>query len=189
MDIFEKFKDYCCPVCEPDRPGMSFSTWFRVRPESAQALHNMGAGEKGKYEKAIRDEIARHSHQMTWDASGNRYPLNTFDPKNVYGKRKPDEPPKQRDVCVGLLFGLTPNCSDKDVDNMAKLFLDALKGADGLFHDDKAVVHLEVLKRVLVPNSVTDNNYLVGVRICLVRSTVKREVTFTWQGAVAPILI
>jgi len=189
MDIFKRFEEYCCPVCEPDGVARGFSTWFRVRPESAQALHNLGAGEKAKYEQAIRAEIATHGFQMTWDASGKRYPLNTFDPGNVYGKRKPGELPVQRDVCVSLFFGLTPNCADKDVDNMTKLFLDALKGSDGLIHDDKAVVHLDVLKRVLVPCTVTENNYLVGVRISLVRATVKRDVNFTWKGAVSPILI
>ncbi|HEX7641963.1 MAG TPA: hypothetical protein VF450_06900 [Noviherbaspirillum sp.] len=188
-DVFKRFEEYCCPVCEPGGIARGFITWFRIRPESAQALHNLGAGEKAKYEQAIRAEIAKHGFQMVWDASEKRYPLNTFDPGNVYGKRKPDEPPVYRDVCVGLFFGLTPDCTDKDVDNMTKLFLDALKGPDGLFHDDKAVVHLDVLKRVLMPSADIKDNYLVGVRISLVRSTVKRIVDFTWHGAVPPIAI
>ena len=164
MDIFKRFENYCCPVCEPGGVAKGFTTWFRVRPESAQALQRL-TGEKAKYEVAIRAEIAKSGFQMTSDASGKKYPLNTSDPGNVYGKRKPGELPVQRDVCVGLLFGLTPNCKDKDVDNMTKLFLDALQGEDGLIHNDKAVVHLDVLKRVLVPSTITDNNYLVGVRI------------------------
>lgn len=126
---------------------------------------------------------------MTWDLSGKKYPLNTFDPKNVYGKRKPDEPPVQLDVCVGLLFGLSQECLDKDVDNMTKLFLDALKGADGLVHDDSAVVHLNVTKRLLIPAAPTTNNYLVGVRVTVLRSTMKREINFTWHSNVEPILI
>lgn len=189
MDIFKRFEDYSCPLCEPEGLANGFTTWFRVRPESAQALHNLGAGQKAKYEAAIRKEIADHGFQMSWDAAGKKYPLNTFDPKNVYGKRKDGEPPVQRDVCIRLFFGLSVGCTDKDVDNMTKLFLDALKGDDGLIHDDKAVVHLEVLKRVLVPNMVTNDNYLVGVRISLARSTVGRNVDFTWQPAVPPILI
>ena len=48
MDIFERFQDYCCPVCEPDGIAMGFTTWFRVRPESAQALHNVGAPFSGQ---------------------------------------------------------------------------------------------------------------------------------------------
>lgn len=189
MDIFAHLNDYCCPVCQPSGIPTGFSTWFRVRPESAQALHNLGAGEKARYENAIRAEIAKHNYQMTWGKVGHGYPLNTFDPHNVYGKRGKNDPPVQRDVCVALLFGLTPGCPDKDVDNMAKLFLDALKGKDGLVHDDKAVVHLEVLKRVLVPSTVTGDNYLVGVRISLVSTKVKREANFTWSGAVPPVVI
>ncbi len=188
MDIFKRLEDYCCPVCEPGGIARGFTTWFRVRPASAQALHKLGAGEKAGYEQAIRMEIDKHGFRMTWDTSGKKYPLNTFDPGNVYGKRKPGQPPVQRDVCVSLLFGLTPDCKDKDVDNMTKLFLDALKGPDGLIHDDKDIVHLDVMKRVLMPCSVTKDNYLVGVRISLVRTAVKRSANFTWAGAVPPIL-
>lgn len=181
MNIFDRFQNYCCPVCEPDGIAKGFTTWFRVRPESAQGLHNVGPGVKRRYEEAIRLEIAKKSNQMTWSASGKKYPLNTFDPHNVYGRRKPGEPPVQRDVCIGLLFGLTPTCADKDVDNMTKLFLDALKGPEGLIHDDDAIVHLDVIKRVLLPSSAIENNYVVGVRISLVSLQVKREVSFTWQ--------
>ncbi len=188
MDIFNWFEEFRCPVCQPEGGVGGFTTWFRVRPESAQALHKR-TGEKAKYEKAIRAEIAKNGFQMTWDHSGKAYPLNTFDPANVYGKRKPGEPPRQRDVCVGLLFGLTPNCLDKDLDNMSKLFLDALKGDDSLLHDDKAVVHLDVLKRVLTPSVSVEDNYLVGVRIALVQSAVKRTVNFSWKGGTPPIII
>jgi hypothetical protein len=189
MDTFKDFEDHRCLVCQPKGIVDPFSAWFRVRPESAQALHNLGAGEKAKYENAIRVEIAKRGLQMTWGISGKRVPLNTFDPDNVYGKRKNGDPPRQRDVCVGLIFGLTGSCTDKDVDNMTKLFLDALKGDDGLIHDDSAVVHLNVLKRVLVPSTTTGDNYLVGVRIGLVEGSVKRAINFTWQNSVSPILI
>lgn len=189
MNIFKRFDDYCCPICEPDGIALGFTTWFRIRPESAQSLHNLGAGEKASYEQAVQNEIIKNNYQMLWDTSGKRYPLNTFDPGNVYGKRKPGEKPVQRDVCVGLFFGLTATCKDKDVDNMTKLFLDSLKGPDGLINDDKAVVHLDVLKRQLVPTEITNDNYLVGVRISLVRSAVKRTVKFSWANTVPPILI
>ena len=189
MDIFTWFQNFRCPICQPTGAMGGFTTWFRVRPASAQSLHNLGAGEKAKYEQAIRAEMTKHGLQMTWVNSGTKYPLNTFDPTNVYGRRRPGEPPRQRDVCVGLFFGLTPDCSDKDIDNMSKLFIDALKGPEGLLHDDKAVVHLDVLKRILTPLTLTADNYLVGVRITLVKSTVRREADFTWTGGTPPIII
>lgn len=183
VDLIKYFEDYICPVCKGRTTPGGFTTWFRVQPASAQALHGLGAGEKANYEQKIKNEIAKHSHQMKWDLSGATYPLNVFDPNNVYGKG-----PKNRDVCVGLFFGLSQSCTDKDVDNMAKLFLDAIKGNDGLLSDDKAVTHLEIIKRELIPELPTDNNYLVGVRISLISSSVQRSIPFTWSPTVLPII-
>ena len=47
-------------------------------------------------------------------------------------------------ICLQLLFICSQNRSEKDVDNMAKLVLDALK--DALFGDDKNVDHLSIYK-------------------------------------------
>lgn len=181
--LIQHFEDYVCQLCKERIVPGGFTTWFRVRPASAQALESAGTGVKADYIEKIKKEILNNGWQMAWDTSGITHPLNEFDPNNVYGKG-----PKTRDVCVGLFFGLSPSCRDKDVDNMAKLFLDAIKGSDGLLSDDKAVTHLEIIKRELVPDPPTQDNYLVGVRISIVSSSIGRRIPFTWSAAVPPII-
>jgi hypothetical protein len=181
--LIQHFEDYVCPICRERIVPGGFTTWFRVKPKSAQALESAGAGVKADYISKIKNEILKNGWQMAWDTSGKKHPLNEFDPNNVYGNG-----PKTRDVCVGLFFGLSASCRDKDVDNMAKLFLDVIKGADGLISDDKAVTHLEIIKRELVSDPPTQGNYLVGVRISMVSSNIGRKVPFTWSASVPPII-
>jgi hypothetical protein len=182
-ELIKYFEDFVCPICR-DRivPG-GFTTWFRVEPKSAQSLHADGAGKKALYEQKIKAEIAKNNYQMVGSADGTKHPLNVFDPNNVYGKGT-----RYMDVCIGLFFGLSPTCKDKDVDNMAKLFLDALKGPNGLLSDDKVITHLEVIKRELIsePPSSPDN-YLVGVRVSMVSSSIGRKVPFTWNASMPVI--
>ncbi|MBC7008122.1 RusA family crossover junction endodeoxyribonuclease [Pseudoalteromonas sp. BZK2] len=52
---------------------------------------------------------------------------------------------KDDEICVLLVFVYGKNAKNKDVDNMAKIFIDSLKGV--LIHDDINIVHLNILKR------------------------------------------
>ena len=183
-NLMEEFQEYACPHCSLPPYTQGFTAWFRVNPESAQDLHTEGKDVKNAYEQKIKDEFAKRNFQQVATVGGARYPLNLSDPANVYGKGV-----KSLDVCVGLFFGLSKKCTDKDVDNMTKLFLDALKGEDGLIDDDRAVTHLEVFKRILVhqAGSEADENYLVGVRVLPVSRTLSRSIPFTWSLSTAVI--
>ena len=173
------FENYVCPICRTAPKIGGYTTWFRVQPASAQVLHASGAGKKSAYEKKIKDAIRNSRHRIASDTEVNG-PLNVFDPNNVYGKGT-----KELDVCIGLFFGLSPSCADKDVDNMTKVFLDAIKGPGGLISDDKAVTHLEVIKRQMVATEISvADNYLVGVRISTVSRVVQRAVSFEWNSSV-----
>lgn len=181
-ELIKNFEEYVCPICNGGIAIGGFTTWFRVRPESAQALNKI-AGDKSLYENKIREEVAKRGYQFTWSSNGLTHPLNVSDPYSVHGRGM-----KIRDVCVGLFFGLSPSCKDKDVDNMTKAFLDAIKGPEGLISDDSAVTHLEVIKRELEHDlSSSQDNYLVGVRISLVSSKVGRSFPFSWNPAVPVI--
>lgn len=181
MNLIDEFQEHICPICSPAafRPG--FTTWFRVKPESAQVLAQTSGATCG-FRQRIRDEIKKKNYQEIGTWKGDRYPINITDPLNVYGKGS-----VARNVCVSLFFGLSERCTDKDVDNMAKAFLDAIKGNEGLISDDAKVTHLEILKRRLIPKQPSDDNYLVGVRISLVKSTVDHNTQFEWAPCV-PII-
>lgn len=182
-DLIEYFQNQVCPICAVNRSLGGFTTWFRVLPASAQSLHNQGPGIKAAYERKIQDAIHAQHYQVTGCVGGKRYPLNILDPENIY-----DNGSEILDTCVSLFFGLSPKCTDKDVDNMAKLFLDSIKGPGGLISDDKSITHLEVIKRRLIsdPASMVDN-YLVGVRIAILGSATNRAIPFTWSSSVCVI--
>jgi Holliday junction resolvase RusA-like endonuclease len=173
-ELVNYFQDYRCPICKPGTRVGAFTTWFRVKPESAQSLHNQGAGVKANYEQKIRKEIEERGYRPKSTHSGFEYPLNVSNPVGIYGQKN-----DERDACVGLFFGLSESCTDKDADNMAKLFLDAIKGKDGFLSDDKVISHLEVIKRNLIADPQQPHNYLVGVRIGLVGPSVTRDIAYS----------
>lgn len=181
MNLIDEFQDHICPICSPATFRRGFTAWFRVKPESAQALAQTSGNTCG-FRQRIRDEIKKNNYQAIGSWKGDKYPINISDPLNVYGKGS-----IARNVCVSLFFGLSEGCTDKDVDNMAKAFLDAIKGKEGLISDDDKVTHLEILKRRLIPKQPSNGNYLVGVRISLVKSTVDHDIQFEWASWV-PIL-
>lgn len=126
MNLLESFGEGQCMICEaPPRFGGA-THWYRVQPESAQALRSKsdvgGLSAKLHFRQKIQNEIQVKKHGAIASISGKRHPLNLRDPLGV------SRPAKELDVCIGLFFGLSPQCRDKDVDNMAKAFLDAIKG-------------------------------------------------------------
>lgn len=181
MNLIEDFQDHICPICNPGRFGPGFTAWFRVKPQSAQALAQ-NAGAKCKFRQEIKREICENNYQQIGSWKGRRYPINISDPINAYGRGS-----LAKNVCVSLLFGLSTSCSDKDVDNMAKAFLDAIKGDDGLISDDSEVTHLEIIKRWIIPGAPTNDNYLIGVRISQVTSSVDHSIAFEWASWVPTI--
>tara|TARA_R110002167_G_scaffold365855_2_gene591647 strand:+ start:1479 stop:2105 length:627 start_codon:yes stop_codon:yes gene_type:complete len=52
--------------------------------------------------------------------------------------------PKDEKICLLVIFLLGNKDRDKDLDNMSKALLDALNNC--LFHDDSAVIHLNLIK-------------------------------------------
>lgn len=153
---FTQFQESICPVCK--KRGVP--VWFRVRPESAQAM----SGEKTRtFRDHIRSKILERYNRIS-GVSGTSRPWNVT------------EHGDQLHVCVHLLFGLAKGDHDKDVDNMAKAFLDAIKDDDsesyGLISDDSFVQHLSIEKyELLIPpaGQAQDLNYIVGVKIAALR--------------------
>lgn len=154
---FTQFQESICPVCKK----RGIPVWFRVKPESAQAM----SGEKARtFRDDIRSTILERYNRIS-DERGISSPWNVT------------EGGDQLRVCVHLLFGLAKVDKDKDVDNMAKAFLDAIKDDDsepyGLISDDSFVQHLSIEKyTLLIPpgGQAQDLNYIVGVKIATLRS-------------------
>lgn len=151
---FASFDKRPCPVC--GRVGRT--TYFRLRPESAQA---MGAGRLGSdvittydFRAAVKADVRKRN--LRWHGkNGETYPWNW----DLDGN-------KPMPACVHLLFGMGRPDHDKDVDNMAKAFLDAIKHV--LIDDDSGVQHMLVEKyRLHVPEGGVNakENVLVGVRV------------------------
>ncbi len=156
-DEFTQFEESICPVCK--KRGVP--VWFRVRPESAQA---MSGEETRTFRDDIRSKILERYNRVS-DERGISRPLNVT------------EDGDQLRICVRLLFGLAKVDNDKDVDNMAKAFLDAIKDDNsesyGLISDDSFVQHLSIEKyTLLIPpaGQAQDLNYIVGVKIATLRS-------------------
>lgn len=57
---------------------------------------------------------------------------------------------KNTKLCIQLIFAMPSNNRDKDLDNMAKAFMDVLQTK--IFHNDKNVDHLSLLKIKTVEN-------------------------------------
>ena len=154
---FTQFQESICPVCK--KRGVP--VWFRVRPESAQAM----SGEK---KKTFRDNIRSKILERYTRISDERGISRAWNVTNDGDQLR---------VCVHLLFGLAKVDNDKDVDNMAKAFLDAIKDDDsesyGLISDDSFVQHLSIQKYTLLlppAGQAQDLNYIVGVKIATLRS-------------------
>lgn len=107
---------YDCPICSTNEgPCISFP--IRISPQSKQS---MACNKRAAFELGIKGYLN----------SINFFDLNKFDINEK--------------ICIHLVFVLGLKSKDKDVDNMAKALLDAIKGI--LFGDDANVDHLSVLK-------------------------------------------
>ena len=100
---FTQFEESICPVCK--KRGVP--VWFRVRPESAQAMSREGTR---AFRANIRSTILERYSRIS-DERGISRPWNVT------------ENGDRLRVCVHLLFGLAKGNKDKDVDNMAKAVL------------------------------------------------------------------
>lgn len=155
------FEKRACPVCG----CIGRTTYFRLRPESAQAMAQVRDGGDRVTTYDFRKSVKRAvlERRLRWNGqNGETYPWNW----------NPDER-KAYPACVHLLFGLSDSETDKDkdVDNMTKAFLDAIKHV--LIDDDAGVQHLLVEKyRLHIPAGGTNaaENVLVGVRIAPIRT-------------------
>jgi hypothetical protein len=107
---------YHCPLCKGDNFPVTI-TPIRVSPESYQYLKKRRGDYVGAFKKAIKAS------------------LDTFN-SHQFGS-------EQR-LCVHIVFVLSKNAVDKEVDNMTKITLDALK--NNKFGDDKMIDHLSTLK-------------------------------------------
>lgn len=182
MKIIDYFQDYKCPTCQTRRPIGGFTTWLRIKPESAQQLYKV-SGATAKFRKTVIEAILAKWPQTNPNTdAGLAFPLNATRKSKLTGQKT-----VIKKICVGLFFGLSEKCKNKDVDNMTKAILDSLKGKSGLFNDDSEIVHLEVFKRVLVPSKSVADNYCVGIRIMMYQEHDDAKIDFSWDNSV-PVL-
>lgn len=146
QQFIDEFQNNGCAVCNVKRP---FTAWLRIKPASFQSLA------KEKMTKSFRVAVAAFisdcGMQMAVSHS-SRTPLNVIDGSN-------------RNVCIGLFLGLSAVEKDKDVDNVSKAFLDALKGNLGLISDDACITHLDIRKVVMQTSIPSSSNHVVGIRL------------------------
>jgi len=152
----DKFLTNPCPVCGTShRYGTYF---FQVEPESAQSLARKGSLATQAYRTAIRNIIANNHYRTAWTHDDTeRHAVNKSDALGLNG------PPRIRKVCMKIIFVLRDdtNIRDKDLDNMEKAFLDAIKEEPhGLITDDVEIVHLDSVKvtRNSAPISFTEKH-------------------------------
>lgn len=104
-------------------------------------------GETEQFRADIRSHVQRCSYQtpVSWKT---RVPVNVLSSSvlAIPGRAGKKGRSGVRKVCVGLLFVRPLGSPDQDIDNTTKAFLDAVKGEQGLLHDDMEIVHLECFK-------------------------------------------
>ncbi len=142
--LIEKFQNHACPICAPKNRRGGATFFFPIDPKSAQSLSSK-KGATAQFRNNIKTLIDENHYRQIASSSGPRYPLNIVDPLEISIKKS------TKKVCIGLLFCLKMKKINADVDNMAKAFLDAIKGIDGLISDDIEIVHLDAIK-------ITDNS-------------------------------
>jgi Holliday junction resolvase RusA-like endonuclease len=138
-DIADKvgmLSQYHCPICRDS--GFPFVIIpIRISPESKQAMSGVKK-KRAAFELAIREYIHK---------SNDKFSINDR-------------------FCLHVVFVLGCNSRDKDLDNMAKALLDALKGS--LFEDDSNIDHLSLLK---IRHNYEDDNIYVNIRRSNINST------------------
>jgi Holliday junction resolvase RusA-like endonuclease len=106
-----------CPICATQEDlGVSSTIRIRMTPESKQSLAKRKGMVKA-FERALHARLA-----------------------------KAEKIPAARSVCLMILFVVSKARKQKDLDNMAKATVDAVKNQ--LFGDDRMIDHLNVLRIV-----------------------------------------
>jgi Holliday junction resolvase RusA-like endonuclease len=107
-----------CPICvsnQSEEPAWSIP--IRISPISKQsASQTRTKGKVGAFERAIASGLARRG---PWLAPGES-------------------------VCLLILFVVHPTTNQKDLDNMSKAIVDAIKNI--LFGDDRRIDHLNLIR-------------------------------------------
>jgi hypothetical protein len=148
----EHFQNATCSLCAPDNRRGGRTHFFPISPKSMQTLKKSRTTDE--FRAAIRQIIEEDNLRSIGAHKGERHALNVHDPLGL------GHGPITRQVCVGLLFCLSRDSQNSDVDNMAKSFLDAIQGPTGLITNDMEVVHLEVIKV-----RGDDSQGMIGLRI------------------------
>jgi Holliday junction resolvase RusA-like endonuclease len=119
-DLFHKvfqLSQFHCPVCSVGDPYPIRIIPIRISAISKQAVSN-NSKKRRAFEKAIK------------------YKLSSSKSNRAFSRGEK--------LCVHVVFVLGKENRDKDLDNMSKALLDALKGV--LFGDDLDIVHLSLMK-------------------------------------------
>ncbi len=106
-----------CPICSRRNNSIVRTITIRISAISKQAVASKPETRKA-FEKAIE------------------YRLNLLQPNHIF--QRGDK------LCIHIVFILSKHNRDKDLDNMSKALLDALKGV--LFGDDIDIDHLSLMK-------------------------------------------
>lgn len=121
-----------CPICSRRNNSVARVITFRITAISKQSVASEPAKRKA-FEKAIKFE------------------LNSLQSSHTF--QRGDK------LCVHIVFVLGKQNRDKDLDNMAKALLDALKGM--LFGDDMDIDHLSLMK---IKTTEDDDYVTVNIR-------------------------
>ena len=138
-DIADKvniLSQYHCPICR-DSGFPILIIPIRISPQSKQAMAAVPK-KRAAFELAVSEYIHR---------SKDKFAINDR-------------------FCLHIVFVLGCNSRDKDLDNMSKALLDALKGS--LFGDDLNIDHLSLLK---IRHGYEDDYIMVNIRRSNINST------------------
>jgi Holliday junction resolvase RusA-like endonuclease len=131
-DKISSLSQFHCPICSRRTNSIFRIINIRISAVSKQAVASNSIKRKA-FEKAIK------------------YRLNSLQNQHVFHRGEK--------LCVHIVFVLGKQNRDKDLDNMAKALLDALKGV--LFGDDMDIDHLSLMK---IKTTEDDDFVTVNIR-------------------------